>query len=207
MSTDGRSARAEKLREERRAQILEAALRVFADQGYHAASISDIVKAAGVARGTFYLYFDGKQQIFLQLLDDLLETFRSSVKGVDIDKGSAVMADQLVGTVVRILDAAASSRPLATVLFREAVGLGDEVDAKVVAFEEALHGYVRVSLDNGIRLGWLREHDTDVVATCIYGSIRQLIYRYVVVGEDGFDREAVAREVVALHVFGLLVTG
>ena len=79
---DGRSARARALREERRAQILDVAVQVFADKGYHGTSITDLVEAAGVARGTFYLYFDGKHVIFLELLDDLLQRFRGSVRGV-----------------------------------------------------------------------------------------------------------------------------
>jgi AcrR family transcriptional regulator len=41
----------------RKQQILEASARVFAQKGYFAASVSDIIEEAGVARGTFYLYF------------------------------------------------------------------------------------------------------------------------------------------------------
>lgn len=201
---DGRTERARALREERRAQIMAAALSVFADKGYHAASITDIVEAAGVARGTFYLYFEGKHVIFLELLDDLLGRFRTSVRGVDLSPEAPPIIDQIVATLGRILDAAASSRALATIIFREAVGLDDDVDARVNTFETRLHDYVRVSLDNGVGMGLLVPHDTDVVATCIYGSIRQVIHRYVVVQDDQFDRTHVARQLVQHHLFGLL---
>ena len=49
---------------ERRQQILTVARDVFARRGYHAAKIDDIVAAAGIARGTFYLYFEDKRAIF-----------------------------------------------------------------------------------------------------------------------------------------------
>lgn len=201
--SDGRTERAKAQREERRAQILGSALQVFATQGYHATSVSDLVEAAGVARGTFYLYFDSKQAIFLELLDALLEAFRGTVQGIDVTQGSAVMVPQLEDTLVRILAAARASRAVATILFREAVGLDAEVDARIEAFEQALHGYIRASLDNGVRLGWLRAHDADVAATCIYGSMRQVISRYVIGEGEAFQPEHVAREVVAHHVRGL----
>jgi len=54
---------------ERRRQILDAARDVFARRGYHAATIDDIVAATGVARGTFYLYFDDKRAVFEALID------------------------------------------------------------------------------------------------------------------------------------------
>ena len=50
---------------ERRNEILVAARDVFARKGYHQATIDDIVKAAGVARGTYYLYFEDKRAVFV----------------------------------------------------------------------------------------------------------------------------------------------
>ena len=47
-----------------RRRLLEAAELVFADQGYHEASIVKITERAGIGLGTFYLYFDSKQSIF-----------------------------------------------------------------------------------------------------------------------------------------------
>ncbi len=202
---DGRTERARAQREERRAQILEAALHVFASKGYHAASITDLVDAAGVARGTFYLYFESKNDVFVALLDELLSTFRGSVKGVDLSDGAAPVDEQLVATLVRILDAAASSRSLATILFRQAVGLDAEIDGRLSAFEGALHFYVKAALDRGVAAGLLLAHDSDVVATCIYGSIRQIIYRYVVVeGDGGIASERLARALVEHHLRGVL---
>ena len=54
--------RAARLREDRRAQILQKAKEVFAERGYHNASISEIILRAGIARGTFYLYFRTKRR-------------------------------------------------------------------------------------------------------------------------------------------------
>ena len=80
---DGRSKRARSQRKNRRGAILKAARPVFVEKGYHQTHISDIIEAAGIARGTFYLYFDSKAAIFAELLDLSLDELRSSIVGVD----------------------------------------------------------------------------------------------------------------------------
>lgn len=200
---DGRTLRAKAQREERKAQILDAAMGVFAENGYHRSSISDLVTAAGVARGTFYLYFDSKQAIFLELLDRLLSRFRDSVQGVDTAVDAAPLDLQLELIVGGILRAATQSQTVAQIIFREAVGLDEPVEARLRAFEAELHGYLVAALDNGVRLGMLRDLDTDVVATCFYGSLRQVMYRYVVHQTEPPDVAAVARTLIALHLDGV----
>jgi AcrR family transcriptional regulator len=56
-------------KEARRAQILAAALRCFARRGYHATTIEEIVAESGLARGTLYLYYPGKEALYLALSD------------------------------------------------------------------------------------------------------------------------------------------
>ena len=56
---------------ERRSQLLAAARRVFAARGYHNAGVSHIIREAGVARGTFYNYFESKRTVFTAVLDEL----------------------------------------------------------------------------------------------------------------------------------------
>ncbi len=62
-----------------RRRILEAAEAVFAELGYHEASIVKITERAGVALGTFYLYFDSKQTVFEALVLDLNSRVRHSM--------------------------------------------------------------------------------------------------------------------------------
>lgn len=62
-----------------RRRLLEAAEHVFAEQGYHEASIVKITEHAAVGLGTFYLYFDSKQAIFESLVVDLNQRVRHSM--------------------------------------------------------------------------------------------------------------------------------
>jgi AcrR family transcriptional regulator len=55
----------------RRTQILEAATRVFAEKGYHRATTKDVARAAGMAEGTIYLYFENKSELLIALMEHL----------------------------------------------------------------------------------------------------------------------------------------
>ena len=64
----------------RRADILRAATRVFAERGFHKATMSDIAKQAEYAVGTIYLYFKDKQALYLALTDEKLDELIKRVK-------------------------------------------------------------------------------------------------------------------------------
>jgi AcrR family transcriptional regulator len=79
-----------------RTRILEAAEQVFADVGYHEASIVKITEAAGVAQGTFYLYFEGKKQVFDELVVDLNRRVRHAMKEAS-SKGTSRVESEILG--------------------------------------------------------------------------------------------------------------
>jgi AcrR family transcriptional regulator len=79
-----------------RTRILEAAEQVFADVGYHDASIVKITEAAGVAQGTFYLYFEGKKQVFDELVVDLNRRVRHAMKEAS-SKGTTRVESEILG--------------------------------------------------------------------------------------------------------------
>ena len=60
----------------RKAQILDAATKVFAQRGFHRATIRDVARAAGVADGTIYNYFENKPALLLGILNRMNETER-----------------------------------------------------------------------------------------------------------------------------------
>src|SRR6187401_3009356 len=77
-----------------RRRLLEAAEAVFAEQGYHEASIVKITERAGIGLGTFYLYFDSKQSIFEALVIDLNRLVRHSMPEAIAEASSRLDADR-----------------------------------------------------------------------------------------------------------------
>jgi AcrR family transcriptional regulator len=79
-----------------RQRLLDAAEDVFAELGYHEASIVKITEAAGVAQGTFYLYFASKQEIFEELVRDLNRRVRHAM-AAGAERGRTRAEAELLG--------------------------------------------------------------------------------------------------------------
>lgn len=102
-----RSAQAnEEMRELSREKILAAALEVFAEKGYHKATISDITARAGVSRGLITYYFPGKQN----LVDELLDRYIDSV--TDILSVTGTPDERLAAIIDGVLLTVANSLPV-----------------------------------------------------------------------------------------------
>ncbi len=85
-------------RAERRAQLLGIARRRFVEDGFGGTSVSAIVREAGVAQGTFYLYFDSKQAILAELRREVFRTYAASLAQAARSPGAA--DERLVDVVV-----------------------------------------------------------------------------------------------------------
>lgn len=91
---DGRALSGKGLRTRQR--LLDAAEQVFAELGYHDSSIVKLTETAGVAQGTFYLYFESKKQIFNELVRDLNRRVRHAMKEAS-SQGTTRLEAELLG--------------------------------------------------------------------------------------------------------------
>jgi len=80
----------------RRAELASAAALVFAERGVANTAVSDIVKAAGVAQGTFYLYFDSKDDVILAVVEQIADTMIARIEAA-VDATGPSAAEKLRG--------------------------------------------------------------------------------------------------------------
>lgn len=89
----------------RRSEILEAARRVFADRGFADTTVDDVAAAAGIAKGTIYLYFKSKREIYLAALRRDLETLHAETKRrMDEARSADEKIRAFIATRVRFCD-------------------------------------------------------------------------------------------------------
>jgi len=176
---DGRTARANAMRRKRRAHILRTSLQLFGDKGYHRTSISDIIRGAGVARGTFYLYFESKEAIFLELLEELFIHLRNNVVGVDTRPQQPPIAEQLRETVKRIVQTLCDNRELTAVILRAAASSDAQVREALRKFEGDIERYIAKALELGMRVGLVRPLDAPMAASGILGAFKQMAGRHI----------------------------
>jgi len=98
-----------------RGRLLEAAKRVFSEKGYHGAQISHIIDEAGVARGTFYLHFRSKEEIFRELLQEVVEELKERIRVID-PGGDPIQ--QITENIARVVEFALEEKELARIVLQ-----------------------------------------------------------------------------------------
>ncbi len=160
--------------EERKLAIVKAAIECFSKGGYHATSISHIIEAAGVARGTFYLYFKSKHEIFQFILDDLISKIRSQINTIDLNSDKSPAA-QMRGNVERVVSAITSSPEVAQILFNEAVGLDEETQGRLKNFYAEFIEIIQSAIKRGTSFGLIRNVDPSIASCIALGGVREII--------------------------------
>ena len=153
LAIDGRILRATRQRTTRKGEILKAAQEVISRRGYQATSVADVLKAAGISRGTFYLYFDGIDALFYELVDAFIQELMGCIRPVRQGQGNPV--EQLRDNLARIVDLLFENRDLTVILLREAIALNETVDQKLAVLYQFLHRNVASALHNGAEWGGL----------------------------------------------------
>lgn len=194
---------AERAKQERRRQILNAAKHVFADAGYHGASIHAIIERAQIARGTFYLYFESKAAVFDSILDQAMADLRGRIRRIDvIDANAPAPQVQLRDQVVATLEYVVGDRALATILLSAGHTPEAEASERLEHFFNEVRDLLRRAMETGMEIGLLRPCQPPLVAAAMLGMIRGVI-EYVV-QHDGVKVDDVVSEMLLVALRGVL---
>jgi len=196
------NASAANSRSQRRAQLLSCARAVFAERGYHRSSVDDVIRAAGVARGTFYNYFESKRAVFQVVLEDLFEVVWASVASVQVD-GDVDVPTQIEDNVRSLCRTLDERRGDLRILFNDAAGLDLEADAALASFYDQSHTRLATAFRNGQLLGFIAPGDPDVLALCLIGVLKEYWARRVR-GADMLPLDAFLVEVLGVLRGGFL---
>ena len=179
---------------EKRRLILDAAVRVFARQGFHTCRVSDIADEAGVAYGLVYHYFRSKDEVldtlFLERWNVLLEAIRET------DRQAITPREKLYAIASFIVDSYRHDPDLMKVIIvevtRAANSFGREHLAKIREAYDMIGQIVETAQREGT---FKREISSDFAALMFYGAIEQLlsgwIFDVIPQNEDDFEQAKV----------------
>jgi len=194
---------AEKLpKAERRQQILTVAREVFARRGYHQTTVDDIVVEAGVARGTFYLYFEDKRAVFSDLIDRFAQLLTMAIVRIDPADPVRSVEEQVLENIRRIIGTCLSERSLTKILFSDALGVDSAFDRKIHGFYETVVQLLTESLKDGQSLGIVARGEPRVLAYMTIGALKELLYQAVTLG---LAEESAA--VLTEQIYGFIADG
>lgn len=176
---------------------------MFVEKGFQAATVDDIVAKAGVARGTFYLYFDDKSAVFEALVDDFLQRIADAVKSIDLDPKAPPPIVQLRANIRRVVELALGEPTIVKLALFDATGLLPELDEKLHAYYEGLRGLISDSLEQGQELGMVRSGDRRVMVAIGLGGLKEVLVD-AVSGHIDPDAAALTDEIMRFLASGLL---
>ncbi len=190
-----RAARAARRGPDRRRDLLDAARRRFLADGYERTSVASIVREAGVAQGTFYLYFRSKEQLLLRLRGEVLATYLEAFRTASA--GDAPADERLLAGLDRLGREMKRLHPLLRV-FRAAAS-GAETQRVRLEGREALAAPLADLIAAGQADGSFQVDDPRMAAHLVLALLDDLLYEAL-----EYDRPASGRETLAHAVRFLL---
>jgi AcrR family transcriptional regulator len=185
---------------ERRQDLLRAARDVFATKGFHDAKIDDIVAAAHVAKGTFYLYFTDKRSVFSELVDGLFARIGAAILRVDLEGDIESQVKHNIRAIVAVL---LDEPKLTRILLSYAPALDPEFGAKIQSFYAGVKTLLQESLVEGQQLGIVAPGDASMYATFTLGALKEILFENVTLA-SARPREQIVSELFALLEGGYL---
>lgn len=198
---------------DRRQQILEAALDLFAEQGLNGATSKDIAERAEVTHGLIYFYFKTKEELFKAAFEYALERALARLDVAAITQSDDPPEQALTTLLTRVLDALTTPRMrslshlMMHTMAHEDWSAGPlhecklHVRSTIVLVVAAVRGY----LDRQVELGRLRSVNTEIVAKFLVGGVVSSVRWAWAEGDGDLTPEETARVITDACVRGLLV--
>ena len=195
VTVDGRAL--SKRGEATRRKLLDAAEQVFAELGWYDASVTKITEAAGVAQGTFYRYFESKQALFDELVDDLNRRVR---RAMSESAGAAATRAERERLGFEGFFRFTAEHPALYRVIRQAEFASPGALRRHYA--RIVEGYV-TGLRSAMDTGEIATADPEVLAWALMGIGELIGMRWVMWGETGQVPPEIAEQVTAFITRGL----
>ena len=191
-------------RDERRITLVEAARRCFSSRGYHATTVDDITRAAGVAKGTFYLYFDEKREIYYEVIRGFMQLIKDIGASIAATSASPLdlfaRAEQGARELTQVF---LDNRELARLAYRESMGMDPELERMIADFYREIAQVTARNLQGAIDLGLIRPVHPLLTAYGQMGMVERVLMAMVDDPDSFPDADAVVRELMRLSWEGL----
>ncbi len=189
---------------DKRRQILDAAIRVFARQGFHATRVSDIADEAGVAYGLVYHYFKSKDEVLNELFSQRWSLLLAAIE--ETDGGEAPPREKLAAVAGFIIESYRHDPELMQVIIVEVTRAANSFGRTHLSEIRRAYESIAKIVADGQELGAFRRDIDPIFASMFfYGAIEQLLSGWIfdVIPSSGADFERAKELVVAMICDGL----
>lgn len=196
----------EDLAQFRRRQIIEAAQVVFARKGYHQTGISDIAVELGIGHGTFYRYFKNKRDIFVNLIEVIIQRVASVVMSQNPNAANTLTEyqDQVLQIGDRLMTLFIDDESLSRLLQYESWGLDQDLRGRIHEMMDVFARFTENYLINGRDKGFLRQDlDTKKTAVAINAFIFEAARRISTAENKASEKDLWLKAITQLMFDGI----
>ncbi|ADI02746.1 transcriptional regulator, TetR family [Syntrophothermus lipocalidus DSM 12680] len=179
---------------EKRKRLLKSALELFAEKGYSNTSVRSIIDRSGLGTGTFYKYFNSKEEILKALLEEFLSQIISSIKNYYTQEKNLYV--RFIETKRVTMEVFAQNEKLSEIYCR-AAGTSDVIDQCLKEFDDKLIEFSIKNIDYGIRHGIFRNLPVAPIAHAILAVEKYLLYKWIIL--KAISKEEMLEMVVSFH--------
>lgn len=184
-----------------RSRILDAAVRVFAEKGYHDARMSEIVEVSQTSKGGVYHHFTSKDAIFLALIDKFISLLEERLRAALNEEEHGL---QRVDAALNVCMATFRQyQKLAKIALVWAVGLGKTFEKKRREINDHFAGIIQEYLEQAVTDGSIPPLDTEVAAHAWMGALNEVILRWIYTGTPEPERATPALRTLLLRSIGV----
>jgi AcrR family transcriptional regulator len=163
---------------DKRRQILDAAIRVFARQGFHATRVADIADEAGVAYGLVYHYFKSKDEVLNELFSQRWSLLLAAIE--ETDGSDATPRDKLASVAVFIVESYRHDPELMQVIIVEVTRAANSFGRTHLPEIRQAYELIAKIVADGQELGaFRRDIDPIFASMSFYGAIEQLLSGWI----------------------------
>jgi TetR/AcrR family fatty acid metabolism transcriptional regulator len=190
---------------DKRDRILDAAVRVFAQEGFYNAKIAQVAKLADVADGTIYLYFKSKDDLLISLFEQRMDHINAQMRTA-VDNGTTApdRLRRMIAMHAALVEKDPYTAEVLTVELRQSAKFIKEYENK--KFGEYLR-LISSTISEGQARGELRDDiEPQLAARAIFGAIDELALQHLVsrsARKKSFDLSAAAEQLSDIFVSGL----
>ena len=152
--------------------IRQAAIRVFAREGFHRARMETIAHEAGVAVGTIYNYFESKRDVLLAVFEAEFEEQISFFEG--LRKSGLSIPEQIAQILQGHFSLLREKTELAQVLLQERFNPGEGFKEKLSNFHHKVVERIEALIQEGIDQGWIRPCDPRIIAPALFAVVQSI---------------------------------
>jgi AcrR family transcriptional regulator len=161
-----RQSYAERRKLQLREEIIDAAIEVFAESGYHEAGVADIAKRVGIGHSTFYRHFDNKRAILDEVINTVIERSAAALAAENAPQAADTLDDyrDQVARIAAALAEITGDRNLVRLILIEAASIDTDLRERVDALFDFAVAVTAGYYAHGRERGYLR-NDLDPTAT------------------------------------------